>query len=352
MTTATSTTAGTNQPDTWSASRWIGARLRCASPTMRTIRASSVSAPTRSARITSAPVPLTVAPMTRSPGFFSTGIGSPVTIDSSTALAPSIDDAVDRHLLAGPDAQPVADLHLVERHVLLAAVGTEAARGLRRQPEQGPDRGAGAAARPQLEHLAEEDQRDDHRRRLEVGADLAVLVAEGGGEEAGREPRGDAVEVGHADAEGDQREHVEAAVDERVPAADEERPAAPEHDRRGEQELEPAEGAVRQEPRERIARQHHPHRQDDQRQGEHGAHPEAPRHVAQLGVLLLPGRPRRHRGSRAMPQIGQHPGAARTTSGCIGQVHSVPAAAAGGGAGGGGGAAAWCSCPAAACGAA
>ena len=39
-------------PATTSASRWIGARLRCASPTMRTICASSVSAPTRSARIT------------------------------------------------------------------------------------------------------------------------------------------------------------------------------------------------------------------------------------------------------------------------------------------------------------
>jgi hypothetical protein len=28
-------------------------------------------------------------------------------------------------------------------------------------------------------------------------------------------------------------------------------------------------------------------------------------------------------GSRAMPQRGQGPGSARTTSGCIGQVHSV-----------------------------
>jgi hypothetical protein len=32
---------------------------------------------------------LTVAPMTRSPGFFSTGMGSPVIMDSSIALAPS-----------------------------------------------------------------------------------------------------------------------------------------------------------------------------------------------------------------------------------------------------------------------
>ena len=83
------TTAGTNQDATRSASRWIGARVRCASPTMRTICASSVSAPTRSARITSVPVPLIVPPVTRAPGSFSTGMGSPVTIDSSTELRPS-----------------------------------------------------------------------------------------------------------------------------------------------------------------------------------------------------------------------------------------------------------------------
>ncbi len=89
VTTATAITAGTNQPATVSASRWMGARERCASPTMRTIWASSVSAPTRSARMITLPVPLTVPPVTRLAGPFSTGIGSPVTIDSSTLVAPS-----------------------------------------------------------------------------------------------------------------------------------------------------------------------------------------------------------------------------------------------------------------------
>ena len=86
---ATAITAGTNHDDTTSASLWIGARLRCASLTIRTIWARSVSAPTRSARITRLPVPLTVPPISRSPGPFSAGIGSPVIIDSSTALRPS-----------------------------------------------------------------------------------------------------------------------------------------------------------------------------------------------------------------------------------------------------------------------
>src|SRR5580692_6626176 len=83
------TTIGTKYPATTSASFWIGARLRWASPTIRTICASNVSAPTRSARITREPVPFTVAPVTRAPLNFSTGIGSPLIIDSSTLLAPS-----------------------------------------------------------------------------------------------------------------------------------------------------------------------------------------------------------------------------------------------------------------------
>ena len=58
---AAMTTAGTNQPATTSATRWIGARLRCASATMWTICANRVSLPTRSASITRLPVPLTVA---------------------------------------------------------------------------------------------------------------------------------------------------------------------------------------------------------------------------------------------------------------------------------------------------
>ncbi len=82
-------TAITNQAETLSASFWIGARLRCASATIATMRASSVSEPTRSARITSEPVPLTVAPTTFEPCSFSTGIGSPETIDSSMLLRPS-----------------------------------------------------------------------------------------------------------------------------------------------------------------------------------------------------------------------------------------------------------------------
>ena len=72
-----------------SARRWIGARLRCASATRPTMRASMVSLPTRSAFIVKPPLPFTVPPITLAPGCLAAGIGSPVIIDSSTALVPS-----------------------------------------------------------------------------------------------------------------------------------------------------------------------------------------------------------------------------------------------------------------------
>ena len=62
----------------------MGARLRWASATMFTICPSNVSLPTRSARMTKLPEPLTVPPVTLSPTVFSTGSGSPVIMDSST----------------------------------------------------------------------------------------------------------------------------------------------------------------------------------------------------------------------------------------------------------------------------
>jgi hypothetical protein len=55
---------------------------------MRPICASAVSAPTRVARTTSRPLVLMVAPVTRSPGATSTGTGSPVSSDASTADVP------------------------------------------------------------------------------------------------------------------------------------------------------------------------------------------------------------------------------------------------------------------------
>ena len=83
-----SITTGTNTELIRSASRWMGARVPCASFIICTMRASVLSAPSVVARYRNAPEPLIVPPTTRSPAALATGIGSPVSIDSSTALAP------------------------------------------------------------------------------------------------------------------------------------------------------------------------------------------------------------------------------------------------------------------------
>ena len=151
------------------------------------MRASSVSAPTRSARITTVPVPLTVAPMTRSPGRLRDGhrlAGDHRFVDGRFAF---LDDAVDRNAVARTDAQAIAGMNVVERDVLVAAVGAHAPRALGRQLQQRADRGAGAAAGAQLQHLPEQHQRHDRRGGLEVEGDAAVVAAKRGREDPGRE---------------------------------------------------------------------------------------------------------------------------------------------------------------------
>jgi hypothetical protein len=82
---AAAITAGTNQPATRSARRWIGARERCASATISTIRASMrVAADLVGAHHEAAGLVDACRRSPCRPGSFSTGIDSPVTIDSST----------------------------------------------------------------------------------------------------------------------------------------------------------------------------------------------------------------------------------------------------------------------------
>ena len=192
------------------------------------------------------------------------------------------DDAVDRHLLARPHAQAVADGKRVERHLLVGAIVADPAGGLRRKLEQRLDRARGRLARAQLEHLAEQHQHRDDGRRLEIDRNRAAMAAEGGREDSGRDRADDAVDIGHAGAHRDQREHVEIARDERLPAAHEERPAGPQHHGRRERKLDP----VRQ---RRIdpamaADEMAAHFQDDGRQREHEADPEAARHVGEFRI--------------------------------------------------------------------
>ena len=83
-------TTGTNTAAIWSTKRWIGALAAWASSTKRMICDSSDVAPTAVTRSCKDPSPLSVPPRTCRPGVLCTGSGSPVSIDSSTLLSPSI----------------------------------------------------------------------------------------------------------------------------------------------------------------------------------------------------------------------------------------------------------------------
>ena len=131
------------------------------------IWASMVSAPTFSARTRSDPVVLTVAPITVSPARLVAGIGSPVTIDSSTADDPGHHDGVDGDLLAGPDHHLVPDHHLLHRDLGLGPVADDAG-GAGLQAQQLADGLAGAGLGPGLDQPAEHDQRQDHPGGLEI----------------------------------------------------------------------------------------------------------------------------------------------------------------------------------------
>ncbi len=83
-------TTGTKTPDTLSASFWMGALEPCASSTIRMIWARTVSLPILAALNVNEPNLLMVAPTTVSPAFFSTGRLSPVSMDSSIEVFPSM----------------------------------------------------------------------------------------------------------------------------------------------------------------------------------------------------------------------------------------------------------------------
>ena len=190
------------------------------------------------------------------------------------------DDAIDRHRFAGADTQAVARGHFGQRHLGLGAVGGDAARGLRGEIEQRADRLAGCRARAQFEHLAEQHERDDDACRFVIDRHHAVHV-ERRGEQPWRERRDQTVEERSADADRDQREHVEMTRLERRPAAHEERRARPQHDRRGERELQPRRAcrADQMQPEQVGA-----HRQSQERNRQHRRHPEAPREIDQFGI--------------------------------------------------------------------
>ena len=74
--------------------------------------------------MTKVPVPLTVPPVTLLPGCLFDGDRLARHHRLVHGVVPLDDDAVDGHSLAGTHAQPIADVHVFERHVVFRAVGS------------------------------------------------------------------------------------------------------------------------------------------------------------------------------------------------------------------------------------
>jgi hypothetical protein len=235
------------------------------------------------------------------------GIGSPVTIVH--AAPPLEHHTVHRDFLARADAQAVTDHDLIERDVLVLAVGAYSARGLRRQAEQSANGAASAAAGPQLQHLAEKDQHGNDGRRFEVRVHAAARAAEGRRKGAWGDRRDEAEQVRGTGADADQREHVQAAVNERRPHPLEERRAGPEHHWSREYQLHPAARGAHRHVQGRAGQQVGDHH-EEQRRGQCGTDPETQRHVAQLDVGLIlqrdSARLEGHPADRARPRSGPH----------------------------------------------
>ncbi len=85
---------------------------------------------------------------------------------------------------------------------------------LRRQIQQCANCPRSALTRAQFEDLAEQHQRSNNGRSLEINRDAAVHVAEGRREHLREDRRDYAVEIRRARSQADQREHVRRAIHE------------------------------------------------------------------------------------------------------------------------------------------
>ena len=210
-------TPGTNTAEIRSASFWTGSLALCASSTMRTMWASTVSWPTAVARSVSAPFWFMQPPITLSPAALLTGMLSPVSIDFIDRRTAGDHLAVGRHPLAGPNQQHFAgdDGLDIDDHLDTVA---QHGRGRRLQFDELADRFAGLALGALFQIAAEQHEGDDARRRLEIEEVRAAV----------RQQAGQAVEVGRTGAEGDQGVHVGAAVARQLDGLLEERQAGAE----------------------------------------------------------------------------------------------------------------------------
>ncbi len=292
-------TIGTNTPEMRSASFWIGGLEACACSTSRAICASAVRLPTAVAAMSIAPSTFRVPPMSVSPGPFSTGSDSPVTMDSSTDAWPA--RTLPSTGIASPgltrSRSPTATS---ERATSLLDAVAHPPRHPGREIEQPAHRSRRFAPRPGLEVAPEQDEREDHAHGL------VVHVTHRPGKDArkGRrkQSRGQRETERRRRADRDERIHVGRAVAQGSGGARKKRRSGPQVDRQREPEQDPV-----------AAREHDVRHRDDRRRNREGGRHERPaQDVAHFGAaarLLFLGA-RVERGPRvvaARPHGGHEP---------------------------------------------
>jgi hypothetical protein len=160
------------------------------------------------------------------------------------------------------------------------------ARGFGGEIQKGADRASSFTTCPQFEHLAEQHEHDDHRRRLEVDADFSA-VRERRRKHAESQHRHQAEHIRRAYANGNERKHIQAARHDGAPAALEEQPARPRHDRRREKALRPPRHVARQPFVVTQLRNEVRHCEEEDWQCECSANPEPACHVREFGMFFL-----------------------------------------------------------------
>ena len=172
------------------------------------------------------------------------------------------DEAVGGHLLAGAHHHEVAQLHLLDGHVHLLAVGAHQAGSFGLQAQQGFHGGRGLGFGAQLQHLAQQNQGDDGGR----GVVIDLWLQPAAEEEARRHRGGQAVAKRCARAHGDERVHVGRAVLEAVPGRGIKLAPAVEQHRQREGQQQVIKHGHRHRPRKRPPQHEHTQRHDERRQ--------------------------------------------------------------------------------------
>src|SRR5712692_825951 len=151
------------------------------------------------------------------------------------------DHAVGWNLFSRADPQAIAGLDALQSNILFSSVVANQPGGLGGKSQKGLDGAARPAARSELEHLTEQNQRRNDCRSVKVDPYFTAVPAKRGGKKFRQESCNETVGVGGADADRDESKHIETAVFDRRPTALKEGPSCPENHRSSEKQLEPIE---------------------------------------------------------------------------------------------------------------